>query len=93
LLIAVIEMAMASRMGCDLSQTGDAAFWFGEDQARYVVATVNADDVIAKAKQAGVPVTVLGRPSGGEVKLAGVGAVAVAALCDAHEAWLPEFMA
>ncbi|MDE1900300.1 MAG: phosphoribosylformylglycinamidine synthase subunit PurL [Alphaproteobacteria bacterium] len=92
LLVAVAEMAMASGIGCAIGQGGDAAFWFGEDQARYVIATKNADAVMAKAKEAGVPVFVLGKTGGVDIVLPGDVKVAVAALRGAHEAWLPEFM-
>jgi phosphoribosylformylglycinamidine synthase len=92
LLCAVAESAMASGIGCDLSATGDAGFWFGEDQGRYVVATKNADAVLAKAKEAGIPAAVIGKTGGSEVKLAGVGAVSLSSLKSAHEAWLPTYM-
>src|SRR6185503_4963838 len=46
LLVALAEMAMASGIGADLDaapeDTPAHAFWFGEDQARYLV-TVPAD--------------------------------------------------
>src|SRR5262249_59707209 len=37
LAVSLAEMAMASGIGAKLDAAGDHAFWFGEDQARYVV--------------------------------------------------------
>ena len=58
LLVALAEMAMASGIGAELDRPPLAAhaFWFGEDQARYVV-TVKAgvaETVMARARAAGV---------------------------------------
>jgi phosphoribosylformylglycinamidine synthase II len=93
LLIALAEMAMARSIGCDISTEGDAGFWFGEDQGRYVMATKNADAVLAKATKAGIPIAKLGKTGGKEIKLANVGALAVENLKQAHEKYLPDFMA
>jgi phosphoribosylformylglycinamidine synthase len=67
LAVALAEMAMASGIGATLSTPAPAhAFWFGEDQARYVVtvAAARAADVVARARQAGVPLRQLGTTGG-----------------------------
>ncbi|HVO03986.1 MAG TPA: phosphoribosylformylglycinamidine synthase subunit PurL, partial [Candidatus Cybelea sp.] len=76
-LVAVAEMAMASGIGAALQarpkESPDHAFWFGEDQARYVL-TVRADEgeaLEAAAKAAGVPLRYLGRTGGSDLTLAG----------------------
>ena len=49
LLIALAEMAMASRLGAVLEAPADVpvhAFWLGEDQARYVITATDADSVM-----------------------------------------------
>ncbi|MDR3449994.1 MAG: phosphoribosylformylglycinamidine synthase subunit PurL [Alphaproteobacteria bacterium] len=91
LLIALAEMAMASNIGCDINQTGDAAFWFGEDQGRYVIATTKPDAVLQKAKSANIPLAKLGQTGGDAIKLT-TGSAPIAALKSAHENWLPNFM-
>jgi len=56
LLIAVAEMAMASGIGAVLEARMEIpahAFWFGEDQARYVVTAKHADEVVRRAEAAG----------------------------------------
>ena len=61
LLVAVAEMAIASHIGAVLEAPAgiaDHAFWFGEDQARYVVTAKDAGAVAARAKAAGVPLTI-----------------------------------
>ena len=60
LLIALAEMAMPSGIGAVLEAPSDIpphAFWFGEDQARYVVTAKDAHSVMQRAKAAGVPLT------------------------------------
>ncbi len=55
LLVALAEMAIASGIGAvleDSSALPAHAFWFGEDQGRYVVTGKNAD-LIAAARQSG----------------------------------------
>jgi phosphoribosylformylglycinamidine synthase II len=97
-LVALTEMALASGLGMALEATPapDVAhgFWFGEDQGRYVLATAAPDDILALAREAGVPARVVGRVVA-EPRLTLVGEVPISlqALRSAHEAWLPRFMA
>src|SRR6202011_2782819 len=67
LLVALAEMAMAGGIGAVLevpSGVADHAFWFGEDQARYVVTAKDADAVAQRAKAAAVPLTRIGATRG-----------------------------
>jgi phosphoribosylformylglycinamidine synthase subunit PurL len=65
LLVAVAEMAMPFGTGVMLypgpEGTPDHAFWFGEDQGRYVLAVADAAPLLAAARAAGVPAAPLGR--------------------------------
>jgi phosphoribosylformylglycinamidine synthase len=100
LLIALAEMAMASGLGARLYAAAmlvpEHAFWFGEDQARYVV-TVRpdrAEAVMARAKAAGVPLRRLGQTSGnGALTLPNAAPIPVRTLVERFEAWLPGYMA
>ena len=95
LLCAIAEMAMAGKMGARIHQAGDIAFWFGEDQARYVIA-VPADmaaQVLAEARAAKIPAISLGQTGGANLVLDGHGAIALTELTGAHENWFPAFMA
>ena len=84
-LLALTEMAMASGIGAVLAAPSDVpshAFWFGEDQARYVVTAKDAHRVMQRAEAAGVPLRRLGATGGavlaidGELAVAGRGAQA-----------------
>ena len=94
--VALAEMAMASGLGATVGVPAPAhVALFAEDQGRYVV-TVKADDVEAveaAAAAAGVPLVSLGVTGGEALAITGVGAVRVAALKTAHEAWFPAYMA
>ncbi|MDY0029958.1 MAG: phosphoribosylformylglycinamidine synthase subunit PurL [Pseudobdellovibrionaceae bacterium] len=92
LLITVAEMAIASGIGCALSEETDTApFWFGEDQARYVVATSQADEIIVRAKSAGVEVSIVGQTLGDYITHKNL-SVSISDLLAINEAWLPNYM-
>lgn len=93
LLVAVAEMALAGNIGCKLTiDDTDSGFWFGEDQARYVITTRDADAVIALAETAGVPCMIIGQTGGDKITV-GKEQVELTWLSDIHESWLPEYMA
>ncbi|MFL6799533.1 MAG: phosphoribosylformylglycinamidine synthase subunit PurL [Xanthobacteraceae bacterium] len=97
LLVALAEMAMASGIGAELGLAPIAAhaFWFGEDQGRYVV-TVPADVAeltIARLRPAGVPVRQLGVTAGDTLTLEGERPILVTTLRERFEGWLPAYMA
>ena len=98
LLIALAEMAIASGIGAQLLAAPASivphAYWFGEDQARYIVtvSAADADLVLAKMKGAGMPCARIGTTGGDAIAVAGEGQVAVDALKSAFERWLPAYM-
>jgi phosphoribosylformylglycinamidine synthase len=67
------------------------AFFFGEDQARYLVTTDNSDPVLRALAAAGVPHSFLGSVEGSSVRL-GDAHVALADLQKAHEGFFPRLM-
>jgi phosphoribosylformylglycinamidine synthase len=93
LLVAIAEMAMASGIGARLTLPDGVAELFGEDQARYVIATdaATAETTVAHAKAADVPARIIGSTGGAELVLNGQ-SIAVAALRSAHESWFPKYM-
>jgi phosphoribosylformylglycinamidine synthase len=99
LLIALAEMAIASGIGAQLLAAPAAlvshAYWFGEDQARYIVTVPAAEAglVLAKMKGCGVPCVRIGTTGGEAVAVAGEASVSVATLRTAFESWLPAYMA
>jgi phosphoribosylformylglycinamidine synthase subunit PurL len=99
LLVAVAEMAMASGIGARLRPPPNGlaphAFWFGEDQARYLVTVRNnaVEALVARAANAGVPVRQLGSTHGTALTVPNERPIVVAALAARFEAWLPAYMA
>jgi len=97
LLVALAEMAMASGIGAELDRPPLAAhaFWFGEDQARYVVtvAAGAAEQVMARAHSAGIPAQALGRTDGNALTLEEERPILVAKLRERFEGWLPAYIA
>ncbi len=96
LLVAIAEMAMAGGLGVTLDPPpGDlarGAWFFGEDQARYLIETGAPDAMLAAARAAGVPARVIGVVGGVALTLSGAGAISVSVLKAANEAWLPDYM-
>ena len=99
LLVALAEMAMASGIGAKLSaapeDTAAHAFWFGEDQARYLVTVEpgGAEAVMRRGQVASIPVRPLGTTGGDTIALPGERPVLVKALVERFEGWLPNYMA
>ncbi|OYV81022.1 MAG: phosphoribosylformylglycinamidine synthase II, partial [Acidiphilium sp. 21-68-69] len=97
LLVALAEMAIAGNTGIALAAipAGIAphAFWFGEDQARYVAATSDGAALLAAAAAAGIPARALGR-SGGD-HLTGPDGIAISLkdIRAAHEAFFARWFA
>ena len=98
LLVALAEMAMASGIGAELEAPPGAlahAFWFGEDQGRYV-ATVKAEEaagVLEKAAKDAIPAQRLGRTAGSALILPRERPILIATLVSRFEGWLPGYMA
>ena len=98
LLVALAEMALASGLGMALAAPPAPAvahgFWFGEDQGRYVVATAAPEAVLEAARAAGVPARTVGRVEADpRLTLPGEVPISLETLRQAHEAWLPRYMA
>ncbi|WP_262689473.1 phosphoribosylformylglycinamidine synthase subunit PurL [Kordiimonas aestuarii] len=99
LIAALADMAMAGGVGVNVTVGDDLpvhTHLFSESQARYLVATDadTAEEIRKEAKDAGIPVTVLGE-TGGERITVNHGALDLDlhALKAAHEGWLPTYMA
>ena len=84
-----------ARLDAAPSDTPAHAYWFGEDQARYLVtvATADAAAVIAKVQATGVPAHRIGTTGGTAVAISGERAMPVAALASGFEGWFPAYMA
>jgi len=98
LLVALAEMAMASKIGATLeAPSGVAAhgFWFGEDQGRYIITVDEAkvEAINANASKAGVTLFRLGATGGDALTLPGERPILVSALHERFEGWLPRYMA
>ena len=92
LLVAVAEMALAGGVGATLQPERDHAFWFGEDQARYVVATRDAPSLLAQAASAGVPAQAIGMAGGDDLTLPGLPPISLEELREANARFFPDWM-
>ena len=101
LIAAAAEMALASNVGLALNyQTDipDHAAFFGEDQARYLLALSHdqLDVLDAAAEVAGVEYAIVGRAGGDEISFSGaagfITAIDLEDLRTTHESWLPGYM-
>ena len=96
LAVAVAEMCIAGRIGAliDLPVAGNLHGWaFGEDQARYVVATADPEALLAAAGAAAVPAAAIGSTrDGGQLQFGDEGAISVTELTDLVEATIPRLM-
>jgi phosphoribosylformylglycinamidine synthase subunit PurL len=96
ILVAVAEMAMASGIGARLSahprEVPGHAFWFGEDQARYILAVPDSAALVRAAEAVGVPAVRIGTSGGQDLTLPDGGTISVKALRAAHERFFPDWM-
>jgi phosphoribosylformylglycinamidine synthase len=96
--VAVAEMAMAGKIGANIGMAAlpeAVPFWFGEDQARYVIAApfAEAERIVKEARAAEIFVAELGKTGGDALTLDDKESIPLAKLSAAHEGWFPRFMA
>jgi phosphoribosylformylglycinamidine synthase len=99
LLVALAEMALVGNIGLEVGIAGETTesipFFFGEDQARYILA-VPADrtqDILDEARNHGLFVTALGKTHAAKtLRVAREGEVSLSSLRSAHESWFPNYM-
>ena len=96
LLVAIAEMLMGGKVGAALvaapHDIAPQAWWFGEDQACYVLAVTDPSGTLAKASAKGVPARLLGQTYGLDLNLADGATISVEALSTEHERFFPEWM-
>ena len=99
LLLAAIEMGLASRVGIALSGPAELGQLVGEDQARYLIALPadQADEIFRRADAAGVAANPIGVAGGCEIAVSSddgdlIFAVDLDDLRAAHEGWMPGYM-
>jgi phosphoribosylformylglycinamidine synthase subunit PurL len=95
-LVALAEMAMASGVGARMMthprDIPGHAFWFGEDQGRYLVAVPDHVAFARIAEAAGIPAMRLGTSGGQDLTLPDGGSISIVALRAAHERFFPSWM-
>jgi len=97
LLVAIAEMAMPRGIGASIglaSLPEAIPFWFGEDQARYVIAApfAEANKIVEEARAAFIPVAELGKTGGDTITLDDKDGVKIAVLKTGFEGWFPNYM-
>jgi len=96
---AAADMALASDCGVELDATSEAhahVLLFSEDQARYLTAVADPVEVIARAQQAGLHASVVGRAKGKDFASAGekgeLFRIPLDHLREMHESWMPTWI-
>jgi len=96
LLVAITEMAMGGAVGATLlaAPAGIAphAYWFGEDQACYVLAVENPEKLLAAASAAKIPARLLGKTGGEDLTLPEGATISIKALSIEHARFFAEWM-
>jgi phosphoribosylformylglycinamidine synthase subunit PurL len=99
LLVSLAEMALAGDIGLDVGVAGTTVdaipFFYGEDQARYLIAVPqkDADTIEGELREAGIIHAILGKTHTAKtLRVTGEGEIALADLRKAHEGWFPSYM-
>ena len=90
LALAICDMALAANIGIKIS--GESAGWFyGEDQARYILACSagQSDELLAFLQNASVPATIIGTVGGSSVTL-GTATIPLSDIKKASDAGIPK---
>ena len=91
LLVAVAEMALGGNLGVKLSPAPISlaahGYWFGEDQARYILGVDDPAQLQQDAAKAGVPAQIIGVAGGTDLSLSESETISVAELRGAHAAF------
>ncbi|CAN5259335.1 phosphoribosylformylglycinamidine synthase subunit PurL [soil metagenome] len=89
---AAADLALASDVGVVLEATSAThahVFLFAEDQARYLIAAPNPNDIIGAAREAGLHASVVGRATGDAFASTGLFSIPLSHLREIHEGWMP----
>jgi phosphoribosylformylglycinamidine synthase len=96
LLVAVAEMALAGGVGARLltepAGVAEHAFWFGEDQGRYVLAVADSSGFLQSAAFAGVPAIRIGQTAAGDLTVSDGDTISLDVLRATHERFFPAWM-
>jgi phosphoribosylformylglycinamidine synthase len=99
LLVSLAEMALAGDIGLEVGVAGTTVdaipFFYGEDQARYLIAVPqkDADRIEGELREAGIIHAILGKTHAAKtLRVTGEGEIALADLRKAHEGWFPAYM-
>ena len=92
LLVALADMAMAGGIGATLDVDGDASFWFGEDQGRYILTTTQPDMIEKLSAQHTIPLRKIGATQEKTLQAPGGHSISIDELKTIHESWLPDYM-
>ncbi len=100
LLVALAEMALAGDIGAEAGVAGTTVeaipFFFGEDQARYLIAVPldEANKIEQELRDLGIVHALIGKTHAAKtLRIAGEGEAALCDLRKAHEGWFPAYMA
>jgi phosphoribosylformylglycinamidine synthase len=95
-LVAVAEMALAGGVGARLlaepAGIDEHAFWFGEDQARYLLAVADSAALLQSAAFAGVAAIRIGQSGEGDLTLSDGDTISLDRLRATHERFFPAWM-
>ena len=95
LLVSLAEMALAGRIGAQIDHVPEIpahAWYFGEDQARYLCTIDDPDPFLADARANDIPAILIGRTGGNTLILPDCDTISIVDLRRTHESWLPNFM-
>ena len=98
LLIAIAEMALAAKgIGAILAPAPEDipahAWFFGEDQGRYVITTSSASELESMALEKGVKFVKIGTTTPDILKIGSEPPISLETLRNTHEHWMPNYMA
>ena len=96
LAVAIAEMVLSGSVGIAVTVKQDdltAGYLFGEDQGRYLLATNQAEAIVAEAAANKIPAQIIGHTIQDGLTFTSGHTISSKQLCKIHEEWLPSYMA
>ena len=94
--MAIASASSSQPLGVKLKNPTDIpdhAFFFGEEQSRYILSTNNSEIILREAKEYNVKTKLLGKTSVDQVlTIDKIGNISIFNLFDVNEKWLPAYM-
>ena len=96
IITAIAKMCIKGKKGIKINAlkglTNKYEYFFGEDQARYIIVTKEADVILEEAVNHGIKAERIGQTGGKQLTVGTQMTISICELLEGHQKWLPSLM-